>query len=387
MWVVFFAWAWRLPAGVWTRVIPGFDLAEAAFGASSDGRIRLDMLLFLALLTALTAAGLAILRNWDRLQEPVLQQWLCSVAVAVGVFFVLAYCEDMYNVVQPWYNPQVIMTNPSSVPVFGQRLLFIWPAMLLKHLMPGIGYVTAFIAFQLVALAIAVYLTGVWSAIFIGKPLQFLGQIILAVMLGATFNGFLGHDFGVVASYTLCFLLLYRRQYAFYVPAFCVGVLNHQNILVLVPTALVVMWDRERRSTTLWVAALTLAGYFSIQFILNLTVPIPATHEIKVWWNIRQIVELKKTLVMGQLALLPWYLAALAAWRQADPFLKRASVLMPMQWGVYFLFGQLNEVRLFNGFLPVLIGILLCYIRSYAGPSRDTAENGWTLAASKVTAR
>lgn len=386
VWIAFFAWAWRLPVAVWARVIPGFDLAEAAFGASSIGRIRLDMLLFLALMTALTAGSLSILWNWDRLQETKLQQRLCSIAVALGVFFVLAYCEDMYNVVQPWYNPQVIMTNPSSVPVFGQRLLFIWPAMLLKHLMPGIGYVTAFIAFQLVALAIAVYLTGVWSAIFIGRPLQFLGQIILAVMLGATFNGFLGHDFGVVATYTLCFLLLYKRQYAFYVPAFCVGVLNHQNILVLIPTALAVMWGRERRSTTLWVAAFTLAGYFSIQFILNLTVPIPATHEIKVWWNIRQIVELKKTLVMGQLVLLPWYVAALAGWRRADPFLKRASVLMPMQWGVYFLFGQLNEVRLFNGFLPVLIGIFLCYIRSYTGAGQDTAENGWTFAAGKVMA-
>ena len=114
--------------------------------------------------------------------------------------------------------------------------------------------------------------------------------------------------------------------------------------------------------------------------------PIPATHEIKVWWNIRQIVELKKTLVMGQLALLPWYAAALATWKQADPFLKRASVLMPMQWGVYFLFGQLNEVRLFNGFLPVLIGIFLCYIRSYTGAGWATAENGWTFDAGKVMA-
>ena len=155
VWIAFFAWAWRLPAVVWARVIPGFDLAEAAFGASSIGRIRLDMLLFLALMTALTAGSLSILWNWDRLQETKLQQRLCSIAVALGVFFVLAYCEDMYNVLQPWYNPQVIMTNPSSVPVFGQRLLFIWPAMLLKHLMPGIGYVTGLHRFlKLVALAI-----------------------------------------------------------------------------------------------------------------------------------------------------------------------------------------------------------------------------------------
>lgn len=36
-----------------------------------------------------------------------------------------------------------------------------------------------------------------------------------------------------------------------------------------------------------------------------------------------------------------------------------------MQCVAFFLCGQLNEIRLFNGFIPVLLGILLCYFREH----------------------
>jgi hypothetical protein len=34
-----------------------------------------------------------------------------------------------------------------------------------------------------------------------------------------------------------------------------------------------------------------------------------------------------------------------------------------MQLAIYSVYGQLNEARLFHGFLPILIGIYLCFTR------------------------
>ena len=377
IWSAFCAFGWPLPAATWRKLLPGFDIAEAVtnFGPSSDTAIRRDLALWLALLTAMTAGVWLLQRSWEWLQKAEVQERLCRWAVASAVIFILAYGYYWYNLIAPWYDIKTMMTNPASVPVFGQRLLFLWPAMLLKHLVPRVSYPEAFIGFQYVALALSVYFIGEWSAIFIGKQLQFLGQLILGMVLACTFGYFNGHDFGVVASYTVCFLLLYRRRHALYVLAFAVGMLNHQNILLLIPTAFAIMWGREKSSRALIVAGVTTAVYFTIRAILNYALPIPQTHEIKVWWNIRQVVELKKTLVMGQLCLLPWFVAGLAAWRSADPFLKRASVLLPMQYGVFFLYGQLNEVRIFNGILPIVVGMWLCYIRRFVVDARDGRES------------
>ena len=40
-----------------------------------------------------------------------------------------------------------------------------------------------------------------------------------------------------------------------------------------------------------------------------------------------------------------------------------------MQYLMYFTYDHLNEARLFNGFLPVLIGIFLCYFREHFSTS------------------
>ena len=78
----------------------------------------------------------------------------------------------------------------------------------------------------------------------------------------------------------------------------------------------------------------------------------------------RQIVELHRTMIYGVMLTIPWWTGAALAFKSADPFLKRACVLFPMQLAVYVIYGQLNEARLFDGFLPVMIGIYLCYIRA-----------------------
>jgi hypothetical protein len=81
----------------------------------------------------------------------------------------------------------------------------------------------------------------------------------------------------------------------------------------------------------------------------------------------RQIIQLYRMMIFGAMLTIPWYAGAALAFKSADPFLKRASILLPMQLGIYAIYGQLNEARLFNGFLPILIGIYLCYVRERFG--------------------
>jgi hypothetical protein len=367
--LLLFAWGWFLVWGVrlaptdWAKLLPGFQDAELEFGPIQPSRIRLVVAIILLLLTALLAIFVVVARFRNELQQTDMQTRLIAAVVALAVMCVLFNNLVTRGWEAPWYRISDMMTHSERVPVFGQRLLMIWPAMLLKHLVPGLSYIQSFIVIQGLGIVLAVYVIGKWSALFIGGELQFLGQVLLAAILTPTADFYVGHDIAVVFTYCFCFLFLYQRQYLLFLLAFCIGMLNHQNILLLIPTAIVILWPVEERKTVYWVGAAATIAYFSIQFILNRTIPIPFTHEIKVWFNMRQIAEMHRTMIFGAMLTVPWYLGAALAFKSASPFLKRASVLLPMQLATYSIYGQLNEARLFNGFLPILIGIYLCYIR------------------------
>jgi len=361
IWLIFVFWARRFTDAHWASLVPGFADVETQFGPTPSGHVSWIMGLFLGFLTLILGVIWLYFHFVGVFQQPEVQLRLFSnalaLAAACGIFVCWTQTPE-----QPWYRIETMMTDPGSVIVFGQRLLLIWPAVLLKHFVPQLSYLVAFKVTQGLAILVAVYLVGKWAEIFVGE-FRFIGQIMLAAYLVPTFAYLNAHDIGIVIIYTLCFLLLYQRKYSLFCLVFCIGIFNHQNILLLIPTALAVMWGRESRSRVIGVTAFLTVIYFAIQFLLNRFMPIPATHIFKIWWNIRMIVEMRRTMVLGFITLAPWYAAAIAVFRPADPFLKRASVLFPMQLGVFFLYGALNEARIFNGFLPILFGILLCFVR------------------------
>jgi hypothetical protein len=365
LWLIFFFMQWRFGSSVWERTLPGFDTTEAGPLGPVHGSVPGVIVKCLAYMTVLAAAALFVTFNRSRLLESKVPDTLFSAATAIGVALIIFEGMMTRGFEGDWYNIQSMLTHPGSVPIFGQRLLLVWPAMLLKHLVPRLSYIQAFLAIQAVAIGIAVYVVGEWSALFIGRRLKFLGQILLAVFLLPTFNYYTAHDIGVVLIYTLCFLFLYQRSYWLFVVAFCAGVLNHPNILLMAPTAAVIMWTREKRSTTAWIVSLCLAAYVAIRIVLNVEVPLSRSVDLRFWWNMREFAELPRMLLLGTFLLVPWYVCGLAAFHKADPFLKAATVLLPMQLLIFSYYGQLNEARLFNGFLPVLIGIFLCYLRQY----------------------
>jgi hypothetical protein len=364
LWIAFLLWGRHLPDSAWAKMLPGFDLAEQAFGPTPAGGVPKVVFRILLLLTAILAGFAVLHRYWDRLQKPDLVVRLFSLAVAVACCSVLFQNLLGRTQQEPWYNVQTMMTNPASVPVFGQRLLLIWPAMLLKHFVPRLTYMQAFIVIQGIAIVLAIYAIGEWSALFVGHSLKFLGQILLTLLLLPTMLAYQAHDIGVVFTYTFCYIFLYRRSYWLFILAFFVAILNHQNVLLLVPVAGFVMWGKESSPTIVRVLAVCLIVFFLTRYVLNQTVPIPQSHEQKIWWNMRQLAELPRMMIFGVMLTAPWYAGAAVVFKFADPFLRRASVLLPMQLAIYSVYGQLNEARLFHGFLPILIGIYLCFTRS-----------------------
>ena len=374
-WAAFLVWGVHLADADWARILPGFTDAEAAFGPTPAGRIRIIVGLILLILTVLLGLLAFVVRFKNELERTEVQTRLIAAMAAVAVMCILFNQVAMRGWEAPWYRISDMMTHPERVPVFGQRLLMIWPAMLLKHLVPKLTYIQSFVAIQGLGIVLAVWVIGEWSALFVSRDLRFLGQILLAVFLLPTIDFFVGHDIAVVFTYCFCFLFLYKRQYLLFLCAFCIGMLNHQNILLLIPTAVVIMWPTEERRTILKVGCAAAVAYFSIQFMLNRAIPIPFTHEIKVWFNMRQIVEMHRTMIFGVLLIVPEWAGAALAFKNADPFLKRASVLLPMQLAIYSIYGQLNEARLFDGFLPIVIGIYLCYIRDRFHPTPRAIEH------------
>ena len=363
LWAAYFLVQWRFGSSIWPTILPGFDATEAGVMGHVHGSVTGVVTTCLGIITLLAAAVLALSYFRSRLQPGLLER-IFSLAASFAVTWILLESMIARSYEGTWYNIQTMMTHPSAVPVFGQRLLLVWPAMLLKRLIPGLPYIQAFVAVQALALAIAVVVTGEWSALFIGRRMKVLGQILLAVFLLPTFTYYTAHDVGVVIINTLCLLFLYQRRYWSFGLVFCLGILNHPNVLLMVPTAAALLWTREKRATIAWLVSLTCAAYLVVRLVLNLELPLSRSVDLRLWWNMRALAELSSLLVLGQLSLLPWYLCGLAALPKADPFLKAAAVLLPLQYLFFGFYGQLYEVRLFDGFIPVLIGIFLSWFRN-----------------------
>ncbi len=368
VWGAFLVWGVRLTDAGWARIIPGFEQAEGVLGPTPPGRIRVIVGLMLLLVTVLLALAAIAWRFQDKLEQPEIRTRLMGAAVATAVVCVLFDNLAERNFEPTWYRISDMMTHPETVKFFGHRLLMIWPAMLLKHFVPKLSYIQSFIVIQALGIVVAVYAIGEWSALFVGRELKFLGQILLAVLFVPTAAFYSGHDIAVVFTYAFCFLFLYKRQYVPFLIVFCIGIFNHENVVFLIPTAIAVMWRVEEIKTIAWVAAAAAIAYYAAQYVLNQYIPpFPATREFRVWWNVRLAAEGYRTMVFAAMLMAPWYLGAAVAFKRADPFLKRASILAPIQFVLSFLLGQLNEPRLFDDCLPILIGIYLCYIRERFG--------------------
>lgn len=263
----------------------------------------------------------------------------------------------------PWLSIDVAMSNPGAAPIYGHRILFVWLAKVFQAAVPTLSPLRCFYASQIVAALLAIYAVGRWSAIHVGEALSSVGQVLAVVLISSCLAYRNFHDIGIVFFFSCGLLALYRQQYVWFVIVVTVATLNHENALLLIPTAAFLLYDAEPRRVWLTVVAASLAGHVLMRTALQWLVPIPGQFDWRVWSNMTKPFLLHREMAFSLLALGGWYALGLMSLWACDKRLLRLLVLFPMLVGVTFIFGQFHEPRQFDAFIPVLIAVLLSAVR------------------------
>jgi len=273
----------------------------------------------------------------------------CS--AAVFIFFWLKGFEG------EWYPIQALMTNPHSVPIFGHRLLWVWLADAIKHLAPSLSYLRCFLLSQMAAAVLTIWMIGRWSALFVGRELQWIGQVLATMMLSLTFSYYTFYDISITFFFALCLLLLKQRMYVAFVIALTVATLNHENALLLIPIAGLETFSKRRLSAVLCSASAV--AHFGVRAILQIFIPFHRQVDWRIWSNLHYPFAHPKEVALSVVSLLFWWIAAAMSWPSAGIFLKRCTLLFPLLFLVTYLVGQFHEARQFDAFIPVVIGFIL----------------------------
>jgi hypothetical protein len=189
-----------------------------------------------------------------------------------------------------------------------------------------------------------------------------------------------------VFFHTAALLALMRRRHNLFLLAFAAGTLNHENTLLLVPVALVL----RRRSGMPWGAALARTGielalYAAIRAVLFRLLPEPAAWQAgRLAYNLGLVTGHPQALAKTAVWLLGWGTIVLGARRRMAPDLVAAgTTLLAGIVATAVVFGQLNELRLFDAFLPIaVVGVLsamapdaAALMRADELPARMTLES------------
>jgi hypothetical protein len=318
----------------------------------------------LTLVVGFSLAGLTTLLAlaWSRLNgltQAIVWRATCTLACTC------ALCLYLFKMTfaGPWVPVDVIMSNPSALPIFGHRLLFVWLAKVFQAAVPTLSPLRCYYASQVVAALLAIYAVGRWSAIHVGEALSSLGQVLAVILISTCLLYQDFYDIGIVFFFSCGLLALYRQKYVWFVVVVAVGTLNHENALLLVPTSAFLLYDAEPRRVWLTVVAASLAGYLLTRTAMQWLIPFQKHVDWRTWSNMTKPFLLPHEMAYSLLALGGWYALGLMSLPACDKRLRRLLVLFPMLFGVTFLFGQFHEPRQFNAFIPVLIAVLLSAYR------------------------
>lgn len=331
--------------------------------SEGDARHTLRTTVFLLDAGALLAAALYFVyaplrsRNLDNR----LFSTAAVMAVSASIFIILAtFARDEY------FAPlETLMTSPKSLPVYGQRLLMIWIAQAVKLLLPAFSYRRAYLATQLLAIVGTTYMVGKWSALFVGEKRKVIGQLLLVTMLIPTITYSTFYDIAMIGMYTLCLYLLYNRRYVYFVAVLAIGTLNHENTLLLVPVAALVLWREAPWRISLGVPLAALAGWGGMRMLAQRLIPAASHFEWHVWTNLLALSHPTAELVKSVMTLVFWFICAAIGLRSADRFVRRAAVLLPALVAVTFVAGRFVEARQFDAFIPVAIALILSDLHQY----------------------
>jgi hypothetical protein len=373
--VVLLLWHGRLPFEGLVRKFAQIDKWPGSERlASQAGMVRKYYRLSLAAGFALVGFTALLVWLWGRLNE-LMQARVWRATWTLASTSVVWFFLFKTTTALPGAPVDMLMSDPGSVPIFGHRLLFVWLAKAFQTVAPTQSSLHCFYASQLIAALLAIYAIGRWSAIHVGESLASLGQVIAAVLISTclTYRNF--YDIGIVFFYSLALLALYRRKCVWFVVLVTVATLNHENALLLIPTAAFLLYDSEPPKVWVSVVGAALVGHVLVRFTLQWLMPFQKQVDWRIWTNMTKPFVLPADMAYSILAIGVWYVLGLMSLPACDHRLRRLVVLFPMLFGVTFLFGQFIEPRQFNAFIPVLVAILLTAVRARLRLESDPAHS------------
>jgi hypothetical protein len=249
-----------------------------------------------------------------------------------------------------------------SGPPFNHRVLFVLIGRALRLLRPELGAPATYFATQIVAAAAAFYVIHPLARRFLPERQAVWSRPLLLVLLVPTFTYWTFFDIGIVFFYAAALLALAERRYGWYLAAFAAGTLNHENILLLVPAAVAFRFGTDRFGSRGWLWVLAqLALYAAIRLALFRLLPAPAAWQSgKLAYNLA-LLSHPQALAKTAIWLFGWGATLLLARRRIPGGLLLAGgILLVEILATSVLFGQFNELRLFDALLPfAVVGVLI----------------------------
>ena len=304
-----------------------------------------------------------------RFAEPLLS---ASILLGSSVVCFLALRNQGFE--GSWYRLAEVMSFTAQPP-YQHRILFVWVADALHALFPGWAPSRCYFVSQIPVILIAFVLMKRWVRLFVPPRVAVLSPLLLALMLIPTFGYFTFYDVGVTLFSTACLLLLFRRRLWAYLSVFLLGTLNHEVVLLMVPVFAVLYADAMPRGRYLEWILLQIAGYTLIRLLLFHFLPADAAWSGgKVWMNVNFLVNRPGPVAASAAAVLFWWTAAAAGIPFAPSRLRRCLILVPLLVGMAVLVGQINEPRLMNSLIPVVLALAMIGIMRSLGMSPPGAE-------------
>jgi hypothetical protein len=247
---------------------------------------------------------------------------------------------------------------------------FLCIAWAFKLTFPKLDFREAYFCSQLIALIFAFTAMAFWVRRVVGTEWVGVGAALTALCLVPTFGYFTFYDIAIVGFYAICLLLLIGHQYGLYLIVFGLGLINHENLLLLLPVATLWLWDQRRKATAVWMGGGHLAVYLVYRLAIMHSLPNDTAFYSRVWQNSHPFIFYnlhplqRSELVFSVTALFLPLAGAIIGYRTAPRILQIATIaLLPSLFLVTFLFGQFHESRQFVAFIPVAVPMILCRLK------------------------
>lgn len=260
----------------------------------------------------------------------------------------------------PWL-PVARVMDYTADPPWNHRLLFVWLANAVRALIPGTTAFQAYFASQAVAAFLALGLVAQWVSHFVPRHRVWLAPILLTLIVVPTITYRTFFDLGIIAVFALGLTLVHRGRIIAFSAVLAIGTLNHEITLLLIPVFVALHRDRapSRRWLVGW-TAIQVGLWVGVRAALFEALPTHAMWQSgKFAYNLDLVLHLKPEFLSGMSVILFWFVLGALALPRIGRELRRCLWLLPGNVVVVLLVGQINEPRLFDAFLPVLVGVML----------------------------